>query len=284
MRFRYRGHTFELLLKKQFIPIGVEEIIPHFYGEPTEIKLLVNGNKLEGKVALVTGGYKGIGFHIAMRLLKDGARVIITGRNAGALKKTVSSLNTPNASYLVWDISDGKVKEHFKDAVKIYGKIDILVNNAGINKINGASMTFETATLDYIHSMNDINVLSTVQMCECFATLFDRGTVLNVISNTAVRAAVGIYWMTKWALYNYTKGLSEKLKDCSKITVNGICPGPTKTDMMFNENSTIYFPSMATKRMGLPEEIGELAFIQILAGLQGKTGEITICDGGETLI
>ena len=284
MNIKFRGHTYTVI-RKGFIPVGIEERIPELKGAPKEYKLYVNGNRLEGKVALVTGGYRGIGQHIALRLLQDGAKVIITGRNEEQLKKTIARLGTSNAAYLVWDIADGRVSEHFADARAIFGNIDILVNNAGVNKIKGVSLGFESATNDFIHSMNDINVMGTVEICDYFAANTTSGTILNVVSNTAVRGARGIYWMSKWALYSYTKGLAEKLSSNSRsITVNGICPGPTKTDMMFSEGSSMYSPAMANKRMGMPEEIAELAFVQVLSGLNGQTGEISVCDGGESLI
>lgn len=281
MRFKIWGHHYNLLLKKHIFPIGLVEIVPKLYGAPTSYDLVIDGTKLLEKVALVTGAHKGIGFHIAMRLLKEGAKVIITGRNEQALKDTVEKLNTTNVAYMVWDIADGKEKEHFDEAVKVFGSIDILVNNAGINRINGISMNFETATTEYIHLMNDINVLGVVRMCEAFTCNFTNGTILNIISNTAVWPAVGIYWLTKWALYDYTKGLSERIANNNSITVNGICPGPTRTDMMPNFKSSVYSSLMANKRVGMPEEIAELAFVQILSGLNGQNGEITVCDGGQ---
>ena len=288
MKFKIKGRYYHLLMKYHILPIGFAEVVSQPYGMPEDYKLIINGSKLKGKVALVTGAHKGIGFHIAFRLLKEGAKVIITGRNEESLKRTIGIFDTPNVKYLVWDIADGKVKDHFDEAIRLFGNIDILVNNAGVNKIKGVSMSFEDATLDYIHAMNDINVLGTVQMCEEFICRTSSGTILNVISNTAVRAATGIYWMSKWAIYDYTKGLSKKFNNSlCKITVNGICPGPTMTDMMFDKNSpfsTVYYPAMANKRIGLPEEIAELAFLQILAGLNGQNGEITVCDGGESLI
>lgn len=284
MRLRFRGHTYDVIFKRRFIPVGIIEIIPDFYEAPSDYKLTVNGNKLSGKVALITGAHKGIGYHIAIRLLKEGAKVIITGRDEDALRSTIQKLGTPNVAYLVWDITDGKESEHLNEAVKIFGDINILVNNAGVNKVKGRFMGFEDATKEYIHSIHDINVLSTVRICECFVSKYSSGTILNIISNTAVRAAIGVYWMSKWAIYDYTKGLSEKLQHCSNITVNGLCPGPTKTNMMFNENSSIYLPNMANKRFGLPEEIAEMAFVQIVSGLKGQSGEITVCDGGESLV
>lgn len=285
MRFKIRGRQYDLLLKHHIFPVGIVEKIPQLKGAPKDYKLVVNGTKLQGRVALVTGAHKGIGFQIALRLLKDGAKVIITGRNEEALKSIVQHINTPNLAFMVWDIADGEAKKHMADAQKIFGKIDILVNNAGVNKIGGTSMSFEKATMDYVHLMNDINVIGTVSISEEFVKLFSSGTILNIISNTAVRAAVGIYWMSKWAIYDYTKGLSERLQNSStKISVNGLCPGPTMTDMMFDSTSSVYYPSMANKRIGLPEEMAELAFTLIISGLKGKTGEIVVCDGGQSLI
>lgn len=283
MRFKVRGRTFNILLKKHIIPVGIEEVIPRLIGTPKEYGLIVNGDRLKGKVALVTGAHKGIGYQIALRLLKDGAKVIITGRNENKLRDTVARLKTRNLSYMVWDVADGKNAEHLDEACRLFGKIDILVNNAGVNKIQGESMRFENATSDYIHKMNDINVVGVTDICEAFVEKYSKGTILNILSNTAVRSATGIYWMSKWAIYSYTIGLGNKLKD-SSITVNGLCPGPTKTDMMFSASSSLYSPSMANKRMAMPEEIAEMAFLQILQGLNGKNGEILVCDGGESLI
>lgn len=283
MKIKFRGRSYNILFKHKFLPIRITEEVHQLYGAPQDYKLIINGERLNGKVALVTGAHKGIGFHIAMRLLKDGAKVIITGRNELALKRTIEGLNTPNAKYMVWDVADGNEKVHFKDAIRLFGKIDILVNNAGINNVNGISMNLENATTEYIHSMNDINVFGTVRMCEAFIDNNYNGTILNIVSNTAVRPATGIYWMTKWAVYNYTKGLSQKLANSSAITVNGLCPGPTLTDMMKDYKSSVFYPSMANKRIGMPEEIAELAFVQVLTGLQGKNGDILVCDGGESL-
>ena len=284
MIVKFRGHKYNVLFKFYIVPYGIEEVISEFQGAPKDYKLVLNGGRLKDKVALVTGASKGIGYHIALRLLKDGAKVIITGRNERMLKQTVDHLHTSNIAYLVWDIADGKAVDHFEEAVKKYGRIDILVNNAGVNKVNDSYMNFETATTDYIHKMSNINVMGTISLCESFVNKYSEGTILNILSNTAMRSATGIYWMSKWAVLDYTRGLSDILKGShSCITVNGLCPGPTKTDMMFHSSSTVYYPSMANKRIGLPEEIAELAFVQILSGLNGQTGEIVVCDGGESL-
>lgn len=280
MRLKFGRRTYDVLLKKHFIPIGIEEVIPELYGTPRECKLVVNGNRLKDRVALVTGAHKGIGFHIAMRLLKDGAKVIITGRNEDALKKTVQQLNTPNVDYLVWDIADGKEEEHFEEAVKKFGDIDILVNNAGVTSNTKKRQSFEDMDDAHYHYVHDINTVSTTKMCKVFVELFHSGTILNIISNTAVLPALDAYFTSKWALYSFTKAFAfERFPTGGIITVNGICPGPVKSDM--TRAHTFYRKEIPNHRIGIPEEIAELAFLQIISGLNGQNGEITVCDGGQ---
>lgn len=280
MRFRFKGRNYNLLLKKHFIPVGLVEVIPELYGAPRDYKLVINGNKLQGKVALVTGGHKGIGFHIAMRLLKDGAKVIITGRDEEALKKTIQQLNTPFVDYMVWDIADGKEIEHFNKATELFGDIDILVNNAGVTSNTKKRLSFEEMDDKHNHYVHDINTISTSKMCRCFTKRFESGTILNIISNTGLLPALDAYFTSKWALFSFTKAFATELQDQQKpITINGLCPGPVKSDM--TPVASFYRDEIPNHRIGIPEEIAELAFIQICSGLNGQNGEITVCDGGQ---
>lgn len=279
MNIKFRGHTYTVI-RKGFIPVGIEERISELKGAPKEYKLYVNGNRLEGKVALVTGGYRGIGQHIALRLLQDGAKVIITGRNEEQLKKTTARLGTSNAAYLVWDIADGRVSEHFADARAIFGDIDILVNNAGVTSNTKQRVPFEDMDEAHYHYVHDINTIGTTRMCKEYGAIFKQGTILNIVSNTSVLPALDAYFTSKWALYSYTKEAGmEFQKKGLYVTVNGLCPGPIKTDM--TPASSFYRKEIPNHRIGLPEEIAELAFVQILSGLNGQNGEITVCDGGQ---
>ena len=280
MIFRYKGHTYKLLLKKRVLPVAIVEIVPELQDAPTEYKLNVNGTKLKGKVALITGAHRGIGYHIALRLLQEGAKVIITGRNEAALKRSILQLNTPDAAYLVWDIAGGNEYEHFKEAWGIFGSVDILVNNAGVTSETKTRPSFEEMDKTHYHYVHDINTLSTRRMCLEYAKSVQQGTILNIISNTGVLPALDAYFTSKWALYSFTKAYAEELKSAgSSITINGLCPGPIKTDMTPEES--FYRKEIPNHRIGLPEEIAELAFVQLLSGLNGQNGEITVCDGGQ---
>ena len=280
MKFQYKGHTYKFQLRKRVLSVALVEIVPELQGTPANYKLNVNGSKLQGKVALITGAHRGIGYHIALRLLQDGAKVIITGRNEEALKNTIHQLNTPNAAYMVWDIAGGKESEHFKEAMGIFGGVDILVNNAGVTSNTKIRPSFEVMDKVHYHYVHDINTLSTRRMCLEYAKTVKQGTILNIISNTGVLPALDAYFTSKWALYSFTKAYADELKSAgSKITINGLCPGPIKTDMTPEES--FYRKEIPNHRIGLPEEIAELAFVQILSGLKGQNGEITVCDGGQ---
>lgn len=280
MRFRYRGHVYKILLWKRIFPVGIVEIVPGLVGAPKEYHLKVDGSKLEGKVAIVTGAHRGIGFHIALRLLMDSAKVIITGRNEEALKRVVNQLNTPNVAYMVWDIVNVNEIENFKKANELFGNVDILVNNAGVTSDTKTRPSFEEMSEKHYHYVHDINTLSTRNMCMKFSELFKQGTILNIISNTGVLPALDAYFTSKWALFSFTKAYAEELKAASaKVTINGLCPGPIRTDMTPEES--FYRKEIPNHRIGMPEEVAELAFVQICSGLEGQSGEITICDGGQ---
>lgn len=280
MRFTYKGHIYKLVLRKHVIPVVIMELIPKLYEAPTDYHLTINGKKLEGKVALITGAHRGIGFHIAMRLLKEGARVIITGRNEKALKEGVMKLNSPNVGYLVWDITDTKEIEHFDEAEKLFGKIDILVNNAGVTSNTKVRYSFEEMNDEHYHYVHDINTLFTRRMCIEYSRRSRKGTILNIISNTGILPALDAYFTSKWALYSFTKAFSDELEgQGGSITINGLCPGPIMSNMTAEE--TFYRKEIPNHRIGIPEEIAELAFVQIYSGINGQNGEITVCDGGQ---
>lgn len=286
MVFNYKGKLFRLFFKKKIIPVGLVRIVRNFNNEP-EKSYYIKGNRLEGKVALVTGAYKGIGLSIAKRLLQDGAKVIITGRNITKLQDTVNNLSLKGqVAFIEWDISDKVIcNSNFDIAEKIFGRIDILVNNAGVTTDRGVRLSFEQMDLKHIHYVHDINTLGTRRMCETFIERYNHGTILNIISNTSIIPAQDAYYMSKWALYAYTKNAGERIMHENKmITINGLCPGPIKTDMTFGPRVSLYREHMPNRRIGLSEEIAELAFVQIIAGLNGKSGEITVCDGGESLV
>lgn len=282
MKKNIPGTSLQLLLSKN--RIGVSHLIRKMDGEGN-FDSFDGNNTLLGEVALVTGAYKGIGLAIANRLLKEGASVIITGRNIAGLEKTVNNYSGKNIAFMVWDISDtASINDNIQKATSIFGKITILVNNAGVTGDARGRLPFETMDTSHVHYVHTINTIATKKMCESYMEHFQNGTILNIISNTGIIPALDAYQTSKWALYSYTKALSEQCRiKGSSITINGLCPGPIKTDMTFNRGTSMFRPSIPNRRIGLPEEIAELALLQIRCGLSGQNGMITVCDGGESL-
>jgi NAD(P)-dependent dehydrogenase (short-subunit alcohol dehydrogenase family) len=213
-------------------------------------------------------------------IIKFGQFLNIDLNNEEALKKTVQKFATPNVAYLVWDIAEGKEKEHFNEAESVFGRIDILVNNAGVTSNTKIRYSFEDMDDAHYHYVHDINALATRRMCMEFSNRSQEGTILNIISNTGVLPALDAYFTSKWALYSFTKAFADEMANKeSSVTINGLCPGPIMSDMTPEES--YYRKEIPNHRIGIPEEIAELAFVQVYSGLCGQNGEITLCDGGQ---
>ena len=284
MKFVVKGKIYILKLKHKLIPISLRQIVDKMNNEPViEDAIKVDGCSLNGKVALITGAHKGIGYAIARRLLKDGAKVIITGRNEKQLELAIRKLNTPNARWMKWDISDRDNSEnYFCEAESFFGKINILVNNAGVSTDGSDRVEFDKMGEKHFHYVHDINSLGTRKLCMSFIKRYREGTILNILSNTSLRPAQDAYFTSKWAIRAFTTTMGQsKLRD--NVTINGLCPGPIKTDMSFGPGVSMYRKEIPNRRIGLAEEVAELAYVQIISGLIGISGQITVCDGGELL-
>lgn len=285
MIIKYKGREYILVLKKKIIPVSLTRIVRNLNNEP-KVDFSAKSNRLEGETALVTGGYRGIGLAIAKRLLRDGAKVIITGRNDNQLSKVCDEIGSPNLTYIKWDISDiRQSREYFRKAESFFGRISILVNNAGVTTNSGRRKSFEEMDAEHYHFVHDVNTIGTRQMCLTYSELYDKGTILNILSNTSMRPAQDAYFTSKWAIRSFTEKFGIKcICDGKEITVNGLCPGPIKTDMTFVKGTMMYRMELPNHRIGYPEEIAELAVVQIISGLKfGMNGKITVCDGGELL-
>lgn len=286
MLFKWYGARYQLLFWRKLIPYGFRPFVSELEWTPKGYAPLMGGSKLEGKVALITGGHKGIGLSIAKTFLREGAKVIITGRDKARLEKVCAGMDSFNISFMEWDISKTSLcRQYFLRANSIYGKIDILINNAGVTTDDITRKPFEKMTDDHFHYVHDINVIGTRFMCETFADVNGSGEILNVISNTALYASKDAYFLSKRAIYSFTKMFGvECLRQGRTIRVNGICPGPIKTDMTFRAGGNMYRGDIANHRIGLPEEIAELALMVVYSSLHGMKGKVVTCDGGETLM
>ncbi|MGI4796540.1 MAG: SDR family NAD(P)-dependent oxidoreductase [Janthinobacterium lividum] len=241
---------------------------------------------LTGKVAIVTGGGRGLGRAIAHGLAQQGANVVITGRTAATLEATVAELG-PDAMAHAGDVAvEGDVIALRDAALARFGRIDILVNNAGVNPIY---KPIETTTLDEWQHIVGIN-LTGIFLCAKHIggsmVSAGRGSVINISSvagHVGLRRSVP-YCATKGGLELMTKALA--LDWATKgVRVNCIAPGYFETDltagMIANEAlSTRLLGQTPMGRFGRdPDIIGAAIFLASDASAY-ITGQSLAVDGG----
>ena len=238
---------------------------------------------LDGKIAIVTGGSKGIGYSIAERFSNEGAKVIICSRNESTLLETATKISCE--SYQL-DVSDSQgVKLMAEWFSKEHGKFDILVNNAGL--IRPGKITNATEE-DWDLQMN-VNLKGPFLMSNNFLPhMNDGGSILNISSTVGLRAMRGAvaYCASKGGVVNLTKAMALDL--AGKIRVNCICPAVVDTPMVDervqagNVSREVLDRIQPIGRMGKPEEIAAMALHLCGPEAEWTTGSIITVDGGQT--
>ena len=245
------------------------------------------GNKLEGKIAVITGGNSGIGLATAKRFVSDGAYVFITGRRQNELDATVSEIGK-NVTGIQGDVSNLADLDRLYTKVKDQkGHIDILFANAGIGEFVPLGEISEEH-FDKIFGINVKGVLFTVQKA---LPLFQDGG--SIILNASVNASKGIkassvYSATKAAVRSFARTWTVDLK-ARKIRVNAISPGPIDTPIFNGLNQSkeeieqlkkSLITSVPMDRMGSPDEIAKV--VSFLASDESSfvTGIELFVDGG----
>jgi 3-oxoacyl-[acyl-carrier protein] reductase len=251
------------------------------HGDPKEILM----SKLAKKVALITGGSRGIGAAIAKRLAADGASVAITYSNgADAAASVVNAIEAAGGEAIAIqaDAADAEaVKSAVENAVAKFGRLDVLVNNAG----TAIPKTFEETTLKEMDHVLDINVRGVfVATQAALKHMKEGGRIIMVGSAVGERAvAPGLvpYAATKGAVKMFTQALSRELGSRG-ITVNNVQPGPIDTDLNPASGDWAVPQKAATAldRYGHVDEIG--AMVAFVAGPDSSyiTGANLTVDGG----
>jgi 3-oxoacyl-[acyl-carrier protein] reductase len=240
---------------------------------------------LSGKVALVTGGSRGIGAGIVRRLAKEGAAVAFTyaasHEKAAQLVQVVEAAEG-NALAIQADSADATaVQGAIEQTVKAFGRLDVFVNNAGI-LLRGTIDQFSLEDLDRMLAVNVRSVFVGIQAAARHMT--EGGRIVTVGSVVAQRTAfpgASVYGMTKSAVAGLVRGVAIDLA-LRGITVNNIQPGPTATDMnpADGPHVDIIRNLLPLKRFGTDDEVASL--VAYLAGPEAGfiTGASLTIDGG----
>jgi 3-oxoacyl-[acyl-carrier protein] reductase len=242
-------------------------------------------SKLANKVALVTGGSRGIGAAIAKRLAADGASVAITyAKDVTAASAVVSAIvaNGGKAVAIRADAADAKaIKDAVEKAVTILGRLDVLVNNAG----TAIPKKFEDTTLEELDRVIDINLRGVFNTTHAaHKHMNDNGRIINIGSSVGERMMTpGLvpYSATKGAVKMFTQGLSREVGSRG-ITVNNVQPGPIDTDLnpAAGAWATPQTAITALGRYGTVDEVA--ALVSFVAGPESSyiTGANLTVDGG----
>lgn len=244
--------------------------------------------RLKGKVTMVTGSSRGIGFGIAEGFAREGANVVICGSNAESTAKGIENLKAkyPNVDVFGVAINIGdtdSIKAAFKEVVDHYGKLDVLVNNAGI-VLTKSILEMTDEDWDKIMMINATGTFK----CSREAALYMKDNGGSIINTSSMNGIYGspyqsAYSASKAAIIGLTKALAKELGPM-KIRVNAIAPGMIGTDMV-KESVT---PEIKARLLAMTpvRRMGEIEDLQgicnLLASDEGSfmTATVTSVDGG----
>ena len=244
--------------------------------------------RLENKVAFITGGSRGIGAAIAIKMATEGADVIFTylhsAQKAAALVDEIKKTGCRALAIKADSGHAGELTAAVEQAGNVFGRIDILVNNAGI--YNGKP--FAEHTLEDFNTVIDVNVKAVFVASQAALKFIPPGgriiSIGSCMANRVMGPSATFYAMSKSALLGFTKGLARDIGD-RKITANLIQPGPTNTDMNPQDgpHSDWQRSFMAIPEYGSAEDIAAMV-VWVASDEAGfVTGAALTIDGGMTV-
>ena len=242
--------------------------------------------RLDGKVAIVTGGTRGIGASIVKLFLERGAKVAVCARNGERGEKFVSSLNKPEevVKFFQVDVSSFESVENcFKEILDHFGGVDILINNAGIT-LDKLFLRMKSEDWDRVI---DVNLKGTFNFCKVVVPKMVRKRWGRIVNMTSVVAEMGNpgqanYCASKAGIIGFTKSLAKELAS-RNITVNAIAPGFIETDMTRDIGEKAKEELLKSIPLGRPGSGEDIAYGALfLSSEEGGyiTGQVLNINGG----
>ena len=242
--------------------------------------------RLAGKVALVTGGSRGIGKAIAVAFAREGAEVVICGRKQETLDRVASEIGGRVLPVACHVGRPEELRRLVETAQRERGPIDILVNNAATNIAQGPCLEMDEGQFD---KMVEINLKSTFRLMRLVAPGMCKrgaGSIINIASVAGLRPQFHslLYSMTKAALIMMTKSYALEL-GTSGVRVNAIAPGLIQTTLSEyfwkdEERRSGYIDRQPIRHLGQPEEIAGIAVMLASGESSYMTGQTITVDGG----
>jgi 3-oxoacyl-[acyl-carrier protein] reductase len=239
---------------------------------------------LSGKVAVVTGASRGIGYGVAEALVARGDRVAITGRGEDALKEAVDRLGPERVIGIAGKAHDlDHQTEVVERTMEAFGRVDFLVNNAGTNPVFGPIADLD---LDVARKVFETNVISALGFAQKTWHAWQKdngGAIVNIasVAGLAPSPFIAAYGVSKAALINLTQQLAHEF--APKVRVNAIAPAVVKTQFaraLYEGREAEAAAAYPLARLGVPSDIGGAAAFLTSEQSAWVTGQTLVVDGG----
>lgn len=228
---------------------------------------------LQDKVAVITGGTRGIGAAIARKLSSMAANVVICGRNQSELQRTASEISAQGGRCegLTCDITDlNSVEQFSKNVLDKYRQVDILVNNAGIGSFSGPLHSLAPADWDRVINTNLRGVYYMIRAFAPGMIQQNSGDIINISSIASKNALPNgaVYSASKWALNGLTYSVAEELR-AHNIRVTVVCPGSVDTDLSPHAGKS-------KDRMLKPDDVAHVVAMLVTQAPQSFASEVVL--------